>query len=232
MKKSIQHSYLCLILGKREIQEVIHLFQHSLQEVEITIDGRAIVDNTQLDTFDAAYQATSMLARGYEPLEVDTTRKHNQQLIELRMEKMSARLSIKPRSSRQLSGVAQQVEQLLLRCQNRIHRALVGSALTLSVLLPVAFWIPLRQLSVPFSLLLLIVAGGTLLLAPLFFYLFAFLVHMLKLDTSIFLFPATTSIPPQTGRREAIGMALVASGLVLTISIVSMLIVLVLQRHL
>jgi len=73
---------------------------------------------------------------------------------------------------------------------------------------------------------------GSNLLAPLFFYLFAFLVHRLKLDTSIFLFPATTSIPPQTGRREAIGMAQVASGLVLTISIVSMLIMLVLQRHL
>lgn len=64
--------------------------------------------------------------------------------------------------------------------------------------------------------------------APLFFYLFAFLVHTLKLDTSIFLFPAATNIPPQMGRREAIGMALVASGLVLTISIVSILIMLVL----
>lgn len=232
MKKPIPRSYLCLTLSKREIQELIHLFQQKLQEVEITIDGRAIVDSEQLNAFDSIYQATSILARGYEALETDATGKLNRQLIELRMEKMSAHLSIVHGSRRQLSGVAQQIEQLLLRCQNRVHRALVSSALTLSVLLPVAFWIPLQHLPVSFLTLLLIVAGGTLVLAPLSFYLFAFLIRTLKLDTSIFLFPAATNVPPQTGRREVIGIALLAMGLVLTTSIVSTLIMLVLQRHL
>jgi hypothetical protein len=41
-----------------------------------------------------------------------------------------------------------------------------------------------------------------------------------------------TNIPPQTGRREAVGMALVALGLVLAVSVVSTLIMFVIQAHL
>ncbi len=221
MKKSIQRSYPCLTLGRREIQELIYLFQQNLQEVEITIDGTSIVDSAQLDAFDSAYQATSMLARGYEPLEVDATGKQHRQLVELRMGKMSALLFIKPGSGRQLSGVAQQIEQVLLRCQNRKQHILVTGALTTSVLFSVFFWTPLEHTPLPFPQLLLIAAPGTLVLAPLFLYLFAFISHTFKFDTCIFLFPAATNIPPQTGRREAVGMALVALGCVIAVSAIS-----------
>src|SRR5260370_33833686 len=63
MRKRPPKSYICLTLLKQDIRELVRLFKKNLQDVEIVIDDIRILDSAQLEQFDAAYQATSLIAR-------------------------------------------------------------------------------------------------------------------------------------------------------------------------
>src|SRR5258708_13264962 len=91
MRKRPPKSYICLTLLKQDIRELVRLFQKNLQDVEIVIDDICILDSAQLEQFDIAYQAKSLIARGYydEVLGQDTSGKGKRRLVELKMIKQS-----------------------------------------------------------------------------------------------------------------------------------------------
>ncbi len=127
-KLTYAYAFACLTLYKRDISELIHLFQTHLEQVEITMDGLPIADTTQLDQFDPTYQATSLLARGYRygTPELDGELESETRYLELRMSKERAVLRLRgwKASGKAEPEVSRQIKKVLWRCQNRIHQFL------------------------------------------------------------------------------------------------------------
>src|SRR5450432_2860706 len=130
MRKKLQQSYTCLTLFKQDIRELVWLFQTHLQNVEIVIDGNRILDIAQLEQFDPAYQAQSLIARGYyhEILEEDTKRQGEPPLVELRMSKVIALLIVWKEAGEAEPAMLADIRKLLLRHLNRVYQFLIFCA--------------------------------------------------------------------------------------------------------
>ncbi len=171
----------------------MQLFQIYLQDVAIVIDDRRIVESTQLDWFEASYQAKSLLARGYWP---GTTGENvNSQgerlLIELRISRVIAVLTSWNTVGK--SEFLERLRKVLLRRQNLVQQIL--QAMTFFLLLsPLSMVISLLAYQHIRSILqVLIEIGAGILATPAFFLLFVFIVTRLKLNTRNFLFPGKTT---------------------------------------
>ncbi len=207
MRKRPPKSYICLTLLKQDIRELVRLFQKNLQDVEIVIDDIRILDSAQLEQFDAAYQATSLIARGYydEVLGQDTSGIGKRRLVELKMSKKSAILlpGWNEVGNREPEVVAQ-IGKGLLRCQNRIQQWLIGFVYFFSLFLLIPL-LPslLQEHHVAFIAQLLLTVVGSLLMAPVF-------VFLLSMDTYVFMLPGAVKATQVYGERETRSTLVVA----------------------
>ena len=204
MSKKIQKSVLCLTLYKQDIRAIAQLFQENLQDAEITID------NGQIEDFDENYRAKSLVAQGYEILGESASGESVRQLVALKISQRSAVLLASSQSDKKMYGVAKNIEEVLLRCQNRAHQYLVGSAYLSACFVPISLEVPLQQHHLPFVIQLLFIAGSALFLVPVFLFLLFTIVRSLKLDRYIFLLPGTVNPTQKYGNREAVGTAIIA----------------------
>lgn len=215
MRKRPPKSYICLTLLKQDIRELVRLFQKNLQDVEIVIDDIRILDSAQLEQFDAAYQAKSLIARGYcdEVLGQDTSGKGKRRLVELKMSKKSA---ILPPGWNEVGKrepeVAVQIGKLLLRCQNRFQQWLIGfvSFFALFPLLPLLSSSLLQEHHVAFIAQLLLTVVGSLLMAPVFLFLLSVILRLLQMDTYVFMLPGAVKATQVYGERETRSTLVVA----------------------
>lgn len=66
MKKRSRISvFNCLTLLRPDLEELIHNIQNDLQDIEIIIDDRRILNSADLGAFSDTYQAKSLVIRGY-----------------------------------------------------------------------------------------------------------------------------------------------------------------------
>ncbi len=192
-KKQIE-TFVDVTLFKQDIEELVEFFQSHLQDVEIVIDDRHILEITQLEQFEASYQAQSLLARGYwcQATSEDASSQDERLLIELRMNRIMAVLT--SWNTVRKSEFLEQLRKVLWRHQTFSLQAQQGAIflLFLSPLFSVASL--LEQQHVYSVLQVLIEIGAGILAVAAFVLLFGFLVTRLKLETRIFLFPgrATT----------------------------------------
>jgi hypothetical protein len=212
MRKKLQQSYTCLTLFKQDIRELVLLFQTHLQNVEIVIDSNRILDIAQLEQFDPAYQVQSLIARGYyhETLKEHAKCQGEPPLIELRMSKVVALLIVWKEAGEAEPEMLADIRELLLRHLNRFHQLLIFCASFSTLLSGIS---PLQSVAhqhhLDFLAQLLLEAGGGTLLGLATFFLFIAIVHLLKLDTRVFLFPGMTKATQIYGRRDVIGTIVV-----------------------
>ncbi len=219
MRKRPPKSYICLTLLKQDIRELVRLFQKNLQDVEIVIDDIRILDSAQLEQFDAAYQATSLIARGYydEVLGQDTSGIGKRRLVELKMSKKSAILlpGWNEVGNREPEVVAQ-IGKVLLRCQNRIQQWLIGSVYFFSLFLLIPL---LQEHHVAFIAQLLLTVVGSLLMAPVFLFLLSGILRLLQMDTYVFMLPGAVKATQVYGERETRGTLVVALVLLMVVEV-------------
>ncbi len=218
MKTRQQQTYICLTLFKQDISELIQLFQNNLQDVEIVIDDLRILDITQLEQFDSAYQTKSLLVQGYdyEMVEDSVKRQNMRPSIELRMGKAQTVLIVRKEAGQAGPKVLNQIRKFLSRRQNHIHQLMVSGGRGLFAYLFLSILPALLRHNVnPLTIALLIFVSSVFLLFAANF-LYAFIVNRLKMETLIFLLPGGTKTDQVYGRREAVGRLIIA----LTVSIV------------
>jgi len=208
MRKKLQQQYTCLTLFKQDIKELVELFQTHLQDVVILIDGKRILDIGQLDQFDPAYQAQSLLARGFyrDGKRDQATTQNEHQSIELSMSKVLAILLSWKEADQAEPEILASIRKFLQHRVNRVHQALIFCT-ALSVLSAFAWSLSSAAQSHQFAFLaqLLLAIGGGAPLGLGTFWLFVTTVHLLRLDTRVFLFPGATEAMRTYGRRETIG---------------------------
>lgn len=206
--------FTCLTLLKQDISELVHLFHNYLQDVEIMIDDLRILDDTQLEQFDAAYQAKSFVARGYGKGDTreDSSVRHERPFVELKMSRVVASLQLRgwDTAGKADPEVSAQMKKLLLRCQNRVHQFVIMCAIFMLFSLFLAFQPIAKQHSLDFVSQLFLELGGGLVLDVVAFCLFSVFVRLLKLERRIFLFPGMTKATRVYGRREMIGTVVLA----------------------
>ncbi|BCL80597.1 hypothetical protein ccbrp13_30620 [Ktedonobacteria bacterium brp13] len=212
MSKKQISSFVDLTLFKQDIAELVQIFQNYLQDVEFVIDERRIVESTQLEQYEAAYQAQSLLARGYwsGTTGKDADGQSERLLIELRMNKVMAVLT--GWDSVGKSEFLERIRKVLLRRNTSMQQTLqvVTVGLFLGPLLSVILLLERHSIS---SILQLLSEIGAIILAiPVFVLLFAFIVKRLKLEKRIFLFPGkttTTQVYHRSGMVARLVVALV-----------------------
>lgn len=221
MSKKQALTYTYVTLFKPEIKELIDIFQTNLQDVVIIIDEQGILESTQLDQFDATYQAKSLLMRGYQSaIAGDSSEgQREQQLVELKMSRSSAVLSSWKEAGAVEPEMLVQVKRLLLSRHNRVHQFLVlFSAMCLFgifvTLQPLAYYYNFNLIE---QVLLEVV--GALILVPITIFLYSVVVRFFKLGTRIFLFPGATKGTRIYGRRETIGAVFVALFLIMLMTL-------------
>src|SRR5258708_20464786 len=223
MRKRPPKSYICLTLLKQDIRELGRLFQKNLQDVEIVIDDIHILDSAQLEQFAAAYQAKSLLARGYceEVLGQDTSGIGKRRLVELKMSKKSAILlpNWNEVGNREPEVVVQ-IGKVLLRCQNRFQQWLIGFAY-FSSLFPLIPLLPslLQEHHVAFLAQLLLTVVGSLFIAPFFLFLLSVILRLLQMDTYVFMLPGAVKATQVYGERETRGTLVVALVLLMVVEV-------------
>jgi hypothetical protein len=203
--------FVDLTLFQQDIEELMHLFQHHLQNVEIMIDDRRIIESAQLEQFEASYQAQSLLARGYWS---GTTEEHASDqsehlLIELRMSNIMAVLT-----SWNAVGTSEflgRLRKVLLRRHTFVQHTLQAMTVFLFLGPPLTVVSLLEHQYIRSTLQLLIEIGAGILAVPDFVLLFTFIVTRLKLQTRIFLFPGktTTNVSHRSGMVVRLMIALV-----------------------
>jgi hypothetical protein len=223
MRKRPPKSYICLTLLKQDIRELVRLFQKNLQDVEIVIDDIRIIDSAQLEQFDAAYQAKSLIARGYcdEVLGQDASGKGKRRLVELKMSKKSAILLPGWNEvGKREPEVAVQIGKLLVRCQNRFQHWLIGFAYFFS-LFPLIPLLPslLQEHHVAFIAQLLLTVVGSLLMTPVFLFLLSGILRLLQMDTYVFMLPGAVRATQVYGDRETRSTLVVALVLFMVFSV-------------
>lgn len=223
MRKRPPKSYICLTLLKQDIRELVRLFQKNLQDVEIVIDDIRIIDSAQLEQFAAAYQATSLIARGYcdEVLGQDTSGKGKRRLVELKMSKQSAILLPNWNEvGKREPEVVVQIGKVLLRCQNRFQQWLIGSVYFFSLFLLVPL-LPslLQEHHVAFIAQLLLTVVGSLLMTPVFLFLLSVILRLLQMDTYVFMLPGAVKATQVYGDRETKSTLVVALVLSMVFSV-------------
>lgn len=208
-KKQIQ-AFVDLTLFKQDIAELVQLFQNYLQDVEFTIDDQRIVENTQLEQFEASYQAQSLLARGYwSGITGEDVNGQSERLpIELKMNKAMAVLT-----SRNIVGESEflgRVRKVLLHHHTFVQQILqiVTIGLFLSPLLSVMSL--LKYYHISSTLQFLSEIGAIILGIPAFVLLFAFIVTRLKLEARIYLFPGKTTTAQVYHRSDMVARLVVA----------------------
>src|SRR5258708_38659644 len=208
-KKQIQ-PFTDLTIFKQDIEELIQLFQNHLQDVEIVIDDRHILESTQLEQFEAPYQARTLLARGYwsGTAGENANGQGERLLIELRMSKVMAALTSWNTVGK--SEFIGRLRKVLLRRHTFAQQILqiVKFCLFLSPLLSVPLL--LEHQHIGSILQLLIEVGAGILAVPAFVFLFAFSVTRLKLETRIFLFPGKTTTTQIYHRFGMVGRLVIA----------------------
>ncbi len=223
MRKRPPKSYSCLTLLKQDIRELVRLFQKNLQDVEIVIDDIRILDSAQLEQFDIAYQAKSLIARGYcdEVLGQDTSGKGKRRLVELKMSKQSAILlpSWNEVGKREPEVVVQ-IGKVLLHCQNRFQQLLIVGAY-FSSLFPLIPLLPslLQKHHVAFIAQLLLTVVGSLLMAPVFLFLLSGILRLLQMDTYVFMLPGAVRATQVYGERETRSTLVVALVLLMMVAV-------------
>ncbi len=229
-KLTYAYAFACLTLYKRDISELIHLFQTHLEQVEITMDGLPIADTTQLDQFDPTYQAVSLTARGHSRrADGKENTDHNERLsVELRINKLRAVLQIHGWRNRSMAEpeVSTRIRKVLLRCQNRVQHLLQVIAIYLILFTPFSVQPTLQEHRVAPLLQIFLIFGCTLLLVPPTFFFFNFIVKLFHLEKQIFLFPGALRTTHVYGGREAVGRLITA----LCITIIFDLIIIILLR--
>jgi hypothetical protein len=207
MVKRQKQIYNFLTLFKQDIRELVQLFQNNLHDVEVVVDDLHIFDITQLDQFDQAYQAKSLLARGYssELVEEDPKLQGERLLIELKINNVSATLLGWKEDGRAEPDILMQIRTVLLRRQNHVHEFIVTVGNWMLLYLFLSLLPPLQQHHVNFILQIFLIVGSGILLALVAFFLFAFIIRRLKIETLVFLLPGATSSTKVYGRREAVG---------------------------
>ena len=223
MRKRPPKSYSCLTLLKQDIRELVRLFQKNLQDVEIVIDDIRILDSAQLEQFDAAYQAKSLLARGYcgEVLGRDTSGKGKRRLVELKMSKKSATLlpNWNEVGNREPEAVVE-IGKVLLRCQNRFQQWLIGFVYFSSLFLLIPL-LPslLQEHHVAFIAQLLLTVVGSLLMTPAFLFLLSVILRLLQMDTYVFMLLGAVKATQVYGERETRSTLVVALVLFMVVEV-------------
>ena len=234
MNKEIQvYAFSCFTLLRQDIDELIQLFQIYLQDSEIIIDDLHILKNTQLEQFDATYQAQSLIARGYyhEPAKGGTKDLTKGRLIELKISKQGARVWFHwGKSERAEPEVSVRIKQILSRGQNGVQQFL-------QIVVAYMFWfMPLSLLSVfqhysvndiPQILLTIVLSFLFVVLACLSFI---FIIRFLHIEPLIFMLPGVTQTTRVYGMREAIGKLIVALVLIIAFDVLLLIVLHILRR--
>jgi hypothetical protein len=214
MRKRPQISgFVCLTLFKQDIRELVQLFQNNLQDVEIILDDLLILDSSQLDQFDVAYQAKSLIARGYSPegIRDDTKSQDERQFIELKKSEHGITLLLRwNKVGKAEPEVSVQTRKLLLRCQNRVHQFMVGVGGWVLLSLPLSLMPTFQLHHVDYILQILLLIGPGVLLMLAAFFLFTLIVRRLHMETLVFLLPGAMRATHVYGRREAVGRLVIA----------------------
>jgi len=196
-------------LFKQDIIELIQIFQNNLQDVEIIIDDIYIVDGRELEQFDTVYQARSLTARG--SYHEDTKPWSERQFIELKMNREGATLLLDRNNPEKIElDVSTQISKVLLRCQNHIQRFLQMVIFYIFICLPISLLPIFQQHHVNYVLELFFVVTLGFLLVLTAFFLFIFIVRLLHIETTVFLFPGAVRVAQTYGLREAMGRLVVA----------------------
>jgi len=223
-KRSQLYIFIGLILLKQDIRELIQVFQTNLENVEIVIDDLNILDSSQLEQFDAAYQAKFLLARGYshEALGEDTKNQGEYRFIELRASKEGATLLLRGWDNVRKAEpeVSMQIRRVLLHRQNHFQRFTLLCVTFSFFYLFLPLQLIAEQHHLSFITQLFFEIGGGILLGAAAFFLFLTIVRLLRLETRIFLFPGAMETTRAYGRREAIGTTAVALILLVFISVI------------
>lgn len=197
--------YTDLALFQQDIAELVNLFQNNLQDVEIAIDDQHIAESTQLEQFDTAYQAKSLLMRGYWP---DTTRVGSGALNKYQGVELKINKSVATVSSQDIAKDTEllvQLKKVLLRHQLHIQR----------VIQQITYWLlfvpALTLISLPrlphtnFILQLLLEVGIGIVLIPTIFSVCGVIIVWLKWETRVLLFPGRMEITPVYSWSRMIG---------------------------
>lgn len=211
MKKAQQQIYTCLTFFEPDIKELIQLFQNNLQDVEIIIDGLHISDITQLEQFDPPYQATSLVARGYSPAMVEDAKSQEERLlIELKMSNVSAVLHWN-KVGQTDHKLLVQIRTLLLRQLSRVHQYMTVGASILCLFMPISLLESVTNQYQPSSIIsFLLGIVGSVLLGSVGIFLYAFIIHFLKMKTTVFLLPGAIRVTRMYGQREAVSRLIIA----------------------
>jgi hypothetical protein len=164
-----------------------------------------------------------LIARGYcdEVLGQDTSGKGKRRLVELKMSKKSAILLPSwTEVGKREPEVVVQIGKLLLRCQNRFHQWLIGSAYFSSLfgLIPLLPSI-LQKHHVDFIAQLLLTVVGSLLMAPVFLFLLSVILRLLQMDTYVFMLPGAVKATQVYGERETRSTLVVALVLLMVFAV-------------
>ena len=207
--------YTDLALFQQDIAELVHLFQNNLQDVEIAIDDRHIAESTQLEQFDTAYQAKSLLMRGYWP---DTTGVGSEALNKYQGVELKINKSVATISSQNIAKDTElqiQLKKVLLRRQLRIQRVIQYITYWL-LFVPSLTLVSLPQLPQSnFILQLLLATGVGLVLIPTLFFVCGMIMMWLKWETRILLFPGRMEITPVYNWSRIVGRMGIALGVVM-----------------
>lgn len=220
MTKKIKQTYTFLTLFRQDISDLVQLFQNDLQDVKIVVDDLPLVDSVQLDQFNPAYQATSLLAYGYsrEIGEVDPKPQGDHLLIELKINNASATLLSWKENGKAEPEILPQIRRVLLRRQNHFHEFIVTVGNWMLFYLFFCLLPPLQQHHVNFLLQICLLVGSGALLTVAAFSLLLMIIRRLKAETLVFLLPGATNSSRIYGRREAISRLVVALILLIVIS--------------
>lgn len=193
MSKKQISSFVDLTLFKQDIAELVQIFQNYLQDVEFVIDEQRIVESTQLEQYEAAYQAQSLLARGYwsGTTGKDADGQSERLFIELKMNKVMAVLTIWDSVGK--SEFLERLRKVLLRRNTAVQQILQMVTVGLFLGPPVSGILLLEHHSSSSILPLICEIGAIILAIPAFVLLFAFIVTRLNLEKRIFLFPGKTT---------------------------------------
>lgn len=230
-KRPRTYTYVCMTFLKRDIEELIYLFQMHLEDVEILIDSSIILSTSQLDQFDPTYQAVSLTARGYSRRSDGKEHtNHSERLssIELRMNRLRAVLQLHGWCNHSLAEpeVSTQIKKVLLRCQNRLHHVLQVIAIYLLLFTPFSLQPTFQEHHVDPLLQIFFIFGFALLLIPAIFFFFVFLIKLFHLERQIFLFPGALRTTHIYGGREAVGRLIAA----LSVAIICDLLIIIILR--
>lgn len=208
------YGYVCLVLCKEDIRELMRLFRKSFQDIEMCIDNIVIVDEQQLEQFSPTEQVKNLSIRGYYQPEVlaDGSTQAVTQAVEVKMTQSAATLCV----NRSVSNIGENevilsIRSFLSNRVNRWHRPLIYLPFALMGVFNLSLLqTMLKQHYVITGNLWSITVIVFLVTALLIVFSFIFVARMLHLSPYVSIFPGAPMRPAKYGNRKVIGSFILA----------------------